>query len=126
MDLFDRARKAFDDLAHGAASGGRLIQIQAELAQLENQIEIQQREAGKIAQQLWRQGAFQDTEFDSVMRRLQELQKQVEELRAEYVKVEAEGVERPGPLRCAKCGRELDQEDRFCRGCGTPLPPPSA
>ena len=123
MDFFDRARKAFGDIAQSASTGGRFLQIQAELGQLEVDKDYQEREAGRLARQLFTRRVFQDQEFEVLVGRLQEIDQKMEVLRAEMNQVQAEGVP-GGPPRCATCGRDLAEEDRFCRGCGATVPPP--
>lgn len=117
MDLFDRARKAFTDLASSASAQGRILQVQAELAQLETELERQQREAGILARQLWRSRRFADTEFEVVMRRITEIEKEMEDRRAEVNRLQQESAA-PREERCPECGRGLDPEDEFCRSCG--------
>jgi hypothetical protein len=121
MDLFNRARKAFTDLASSASAQGRIFQVQAELADLETDLEHQQREAGRIARTLWRQRKFADTDFEIIMRRITEIEKEMEAKRAEVNELQQESAPAPAE-RCGQCGRELDPEDEFCRGCGARKP----
>ena len=121
MDIFDRARKAIGDLAQSASTQGRILQIQGELAQLEEDLERQQREAGIIARQLWLQKKFVDHDFEVVARHILELEQEMERLRAEMNTVQQEGLPERA-ARCGQCGRELSAEDQFCRGCGAAVP----
>ena len=83
MDLFDRARRALGDLAQSASTQAQIIQLQARLGEAESDLEHQYAEAGRKARELWRRRLILDADFEILMTRITELQKEQERLRAE-------------------------------------------
>jgi uncharacterized small protein (DUF1192 family) len=83
MDIFDRARRALGDLAQSASTQAQIIQLQARLGETESEVERQYAEAGRKARELWRHRLILDADFEILMTRITELQKEQERLRAE-------------------------------------------
>jgi len=122
MDIFDRARKALGDLAQTASTQARVLQLQTRMGEIEAELERQYAEAGRRAKELWRQRAFADTDFEVLMNRVRSLEQELEQLRLEMGQVQ-QAATTPRPGVCRECGRALEPEDRFCRGCGAQVPP---
>ena len=132
MDIFSRARRALGDLAQSASTQATVLQLQTRMGELQSEVERQYGEAGRRARELWRARLFADSDFEILMTRITNLQQELEQLRAQVNEAYQAGQE-PRPGVCSECGRALEPDDRFCRGCGAEgpggpgnTPPPGA
>jgi hypothetical protein len=115
VDIFDKARKALGDLAQSASDQARSLHVQGDMSQVEQEMDRQYIEAGKRARTLWGQRLILDTDFGILMKRIDELDQELERLRTEMFS------NKPAPAACAGCGEKLTPEDKFCRKCGKPV-----
>ena len=121
MDIFDRARRALGDLAQSASTQATVLQLQTRMGEIQTELERQYGEAGRRARELWRARVFTDSDFEILMTRITNLQQELEGLRAEVNEAYQAG-QQPRPGVCSECGRRLETQDRFCRGCGAETP----
>jgi len=89
LSWLDSVRKAIGGVAHSAAVGAEVIKLQAALANLEEERERQYAEAGKRARELHRAHLVLDEELGVILKRVNEIEAQMEELRGEVQRLRA-------------------------------------
>jgi len=83
MDIFDRARRALGDLAQSASEQARLLKLQSQMGEIESQLDGQLVEVARRARQLWQRREFSDSDFEILMKRVDELEAELDRLRQE-------------------------------------------
>ncbi len=101
MNLFDKAREALGQAAAAVSSGAEQLSIQAQLGNLESELERQFVEVGKRARELRQQGAFVDGQMDVLLRRVVQIEEQMEELRKQALTGQAPAPPPPPPSSVA-------------------------
>jgi hypothetical protein len=94
MSFFDKARKALGDAAAAVSNQAEQLSVQAQLGNLESERDRQYIELGKRAQELRNARAFLDEETDVLLKRIADIEKQMEELRKQLFGTE----QPPAPL----------------------------
>ncbi|MCE5238069.1 hypothetical protein LLH23_06210 [bacterium] len=97
MNLFDKAREALGQAAAAVSSGAEQLSLQAQLGNLESELERQLVEVGKRARELRQQGAFVDGQIDVLLRRVVQIEEQMEELRKQALTGQAPAATPPAP-----------------------------
>ncbi len=86
MDIFGEAKKAFRSLADSATQQADYLKLQARLGKLDDEKQQQLIEVGKRAEELWRARQIKDRTLDIVMKRITDIDEQMDALRQEIVK----------------------------------------
>ena len=86
MDILGQVKKAWDSLADSAMQQADFVQLQTRLANLEAERERQLVEAGKRARERWLARKIADRELDTLMRRITDIDRQLEDLREEITR----------------------------------------
>ena len=81
MDILDEAKKALQSLADSATGQVDYMKLQARLGKLETELERQLQEVGKRARDLYRMRQISDRQMGVLMKRIDEIEEQIEELR---------------------------------------------
>jgi len=89
MNLFDKAREAFGQAAAAVSTQAEQLSLQAQLGNLDGELERQFVEVGKRARELRREGRFADNEIDILLRRVVQIEEQMDELRRQSLTGEA-------------------------------------
>lgn len=92
MSWLDRARKAMTDLAEGAGREVEGLRLQSQLGKLEAERDRQLLEAGKRAKILHRAGRVTDSDLSVLFERVDELEGEIEAVRAEVMRVRGEAA----------------------------------
>lgn len=87
MSWLDRAKQALNDVAASANTEARILKIQSDIAGLESDRDHQFIEAGKRARELFLARKILDTDLEIVLKRIDDLNDAIEELRAEVMKL---------------------------------------
>ena len=90
MSWIDRAKKAVNDVAASANVEARIMKIQAEIAGLEGDRDRQLLEAGKRARELYRSRQILDNDMGIVLKRVDDLDAAIDQLRDEVTKTRGE------------------------------------
>ncbi len=93
MDWLEKAKQALNKAAEQISVEARILKLQAELGALEEERKRQFALAGERAYELRKRGEIHDPELKVILRRVDELNEQIEALRAEIAKLKAEGGE---------------------------------
>ena len=101
MNLFDKAREALGQAAAAVSNGAEQLSLQAQLGNLESELERQFVEVGKRARELRQQGAFVDGQMDVLLRRVVQIEEQMEELRKQALTGQAPAPPPPPPSSVA-------------------------
>jgi hypothetical protein len=91
MSWLERARRVIGELAHSASAGARQLQLDLQIGRLEQERERQFAEAGRRARTLYRAGRIADDELGVILKRIDELDAALEQLRAEAVRLRGRG-----------------------------------
>lgn len=97
MSWRDLIRKTVSEIAEGASREVEIVKLQAEIAGLESERDRQLLEAGKRARELYRAGKIVDTDLDVVMKRVDETETKLEELRAKVTQLRQAGSTQAAP-----------------------------
>ncbi len=84
----DQARKFISDVARSASEEAQLLKLQTQLARLEEEKERQYAQAGRRAQELYRAHRIVDDELGVILKRIDEIDAALDELRAEVAKLQ--------------------------------------
>ena len=74
MNLFDKAREAFGQAAAAVSKEAENMSLQAQLGNLDSELERQFIEVGKRARELRQQGRFADDQVDLLLRRVVQIE----------------------------------------------------
>ena len=97
MSFFDKARKALGDAAAAVSNQAEQLSIQAQLGNLESERDRQYMELGKRAQELRNARAFLDEETDVLLKRITDIEAQMEDLRKQAFTGETPAEPTPPP-----------------------------
>ncbi len=86
MDIFGEAKKAFQLLADGAVQQADYLKLQARLGKLDEEKQRQLVEVGKRAEELWQARQIKDRTLDILMKRITDIDEQMDALRQEIIK----------------------------------------
>lgn len=92
MNILNKAREALGQAAAAVSKEAEQLSIQAQLGNLQSDVDRQLIEVGKRARELRTQKRFEDQQIDILLRRVVELEEQMMELRRQ-----AFGTEAPPP-----------------------------
>lgn len=81
MNLFDKAREAVAQAAAAVSKEAEGLSLQAQLGNLESELERQFVEIGKRARELRAEGRFTDQHIDILLRRVVDIEEQMMDLR---------------------------------------------
>ena len=91
---------------------------------LENELSKAQKQLGALVYALHKTGESNDELVNQYIEEIAKIEKQLEEVRNESCE-EAEAVIdiEPGDIKevkyCRNCGKDVDDDDAFCKNCGT-------
>ncbi|MCX7599270.1 MAG: hypothetical protein N2512_10480 [Armatimonadetes bacterium] len=97
MSWRDLVRKTVGEIAEGAKREAEIVKLQAQIASLESDRDRQLLEAGKRARELHRAGRIVDTDLDVLMKRVDEAEAKLEELRARVTELRQGGPPQAAP-----------------------------
>jgi predicted nuclease with TOPRIM domain len=97
MNLFDKAREAFGQAAAAVSTQAEQLSLQAQLGNLESERDRMYIEVGKRARELRQQRAFVDEQIDVLLRRITDIEAQMDELRKQALAGQAPGPVPPPP-----------------------------
>lgn len=137
MSLFDKARAALGQAAAAVSRETEALSLQAQLGNLDEENDRLLIEVGKRARELKRQGQLKDPQTDSLLRRVEQLDEEMMELRRKVAELQTRPAEAtapppppppptagpapvpPAPTRtCPKCSKVLSADAHFCDRCG--------
>ena len=87
MSWLERAKKAMEEVAKSVTIEAQVVKLQAEMAQLEAERERQYAEAGRRARELYRAGRVLDDELGVILKRIDDIDAALEELRTKVAKL---------------------------------------
>jgi DNA repair exonuclease SbcCD ATPase subunit len=145
-DWLKKANEVLGDLAGQAGRQAEIVQLQAKLGRLDNELDQVYVEAGKRAEQLIRERRIHDDELRVILERareineaMMEVRQQVQDLRQKPEQPESTAEEAPpspqpspqpqpeatatseeaaGEMACPSCGGEVTAHMVFCPHCG--------
>jgi predicted nuclease with TOPRIM domain len=97
MNLFDKAREAFGQAAAAVSTQAEQLSLQAQLGNLESERDRMYIEVGKRARELRQQRAFVDEQIDVLLRRITDIEAQMDELRKQALAGQAPAPVPPPP-----------------------------
>ena len=97
MSIFDKAREALGQAAAAVSREAEGLSLQAQLGNLDSELDRQFVEIGKRARDLSRQGALRDEQIDILVRRVVEIEEQMMELRRQVAGQQGGGAAPPPP-----------------------------
>ena len=86
MDIFGEAKKALQSLGSSVAQQAEYVKLQTRMGNLETDLERQYAEAGKRARTLWGMRKVTDKDLDVLMKRITNIEQEMEELREEIIR----------------------------------------
>lgn len=122
MGIFDRAREALGQAAAAVSRETEVLSLQTQLGNTDTELERVLIEVGKRTRDLHRAGKIDDRELDVLMRRVEELEAKMMELRQQVQDVQNR-VAQPAatPAECPRCAYSLAEGAKFCGNCGAPI-----
>ncbi|MEN6547249.1 MAG: zinc ribbon domain-containing protein [Armatimonadia bacterium] len=145
MSLFDKARAALGQAAAAVSRETETLSLQAQLGNLDEESDRVLIEVGKRARELKRQGLLSDPQMDSLLRRVEQIDEEMMELRHKVAGIQTPPVEAtappppppppppasatagPAPVppaatkTCPKCNNTLSATAHFCDRCGAKI-----
>lgn len=141
MDLFDKAREAFAQVTAEVSRGTEYLSLQTQMGNVSAELERQLVEVGKRARELAAQGVLKDATLDTLLRRCDELDAQLMDLRQKAQEAQRPPTPPPPAVpqppgapaappppapppaaesarTCTACGAELAAGAKFCGQCG--------
>ncbi len=91
MSFWDKAKKALDDAAASVDREAKQLGKHHQIGQLEEEIQRQYAEIGKRARELYGQRTLVDPEIGVLVKRIHELERQIETLREELQAIRTSG-----------------------------------
>ena len=86
MDILGQAKKALAALADSASQQAEYLKLQTRLGKLDDEKQRQLIEVGKRAHELWRMRKIQDKALDILIKRITEIEQEMEDLREEIIR----------------------------------------
>lgn len=137
MGLFNKAREAFSQVTQEISKGADYLSLQTQLGGLTTEMDRQLVEVGRRTWELSKTGGIQDPQLDVLLKRVNELDAKMMELRAQ-IQESQNASAAPAPpapptapapptiptapaaeaLKCSACGVELAPGTKFCGECG--------
>lgn len=147
MSLFDKARAALGQAAAAVSRETEVLSLQAQLGNLDDEMERVLIEMGKRARELKRAGQLDDQQINLLVRRIEKIDTEMMDLRRQVTEVQhgtapppaagaapapppppaaapsaaAAGEAAGATKACPKCGETLKATARFCDKCGAKL-----
>lgn len=122
MGIFDRAREALGQAAAAVSRETEVLSLQTQLGNTDTELEHLLIEVGKRARELHRAGKIDDRETDALMRRVEELESKMMELRQQVQDVQNRVHNpEPTPAACPRCAYSLPEGAKFCGKCGAKI-----
>lgn len=137
MGLFNKAREALAQAASSVSREAEYFSVQTQLGGLSTEVDRQLLEVGKRTRELVRLGQVKDQQLEILLRRVDELEAQMMELREKAQEVQnrpaaptppaapAVPAAPPAPAaavaHCAACGADLPANAKFCGACGAKI-----
>lgn len=144
MTLFDKARAALGQAAAAVSRETEVLSLQAQLGNLDEETERLLIEVGKRARELKRQGLLKDPQLDSLLRRVEQIEEEMMDLRRKVAEAQTRPAEATAPppppppppaaaaaapavsttaapaatKSCPKCNQTLAATAHFCDRCG--------
>ena len=119
MGIFDRAKEALGQAAAAVSREGEMLSLQSQLGNADTELESVLVEVGKRARQLHRAGKIDDRELDTLIRRVEELETKMMELRQQVLEVQSRTAKPVStPAECRRCAYTLPKGAQFCAKCG--------
>lgn len=123
--LLGNLRESVDHATFEAKKQARLLTEQNKLKKLKAQEQEQLVALGRESWELFRAGQPVDSKLQEHCEQIQITVQQIAQQERQIQAIRQE--QPPEPVVCAQCGREVQADDAFCAGCGTPaLPAESA
>ena len=113
MTIWDSIRKGVGQVAADVSRSAEGLKIQTDISAAETELERVYAEAGKRAQELWRERKIVDADLDLLMRQAGDIEAQLDELRRKSF--DMQGPKKPV---CPQCKQEVAEGVKFCGGCG--------
>lgn len=101
MNLFDKAREAVAQAAAAVSKEAEGLSLQAQLGNLDSELDRQFVEIGKRARELRAEGRFTDQHIDALLRRVVEIEEQMMDLRRQSLTGCAHAPSAPPPTPAA-------------------------
>lgn len=144
MSLFDKARAALGQAAAAVSRETEVLSLQAQLGNLDEENDRILIEVGKRARDLKRQGVIKDPQLESLLRRVEQIEEEMMDLRRKVAESQTRPVEATAPpppppapagpalavstaappaatKTCPKCNQVLAASAHFCDRCGAKL-----
>lgn len=143
MDLFDKARDAFAQVTAEVSRGTEYLSLQTKIGNVSTELDRQLVEMGKRARELAGQGLLKDATLDMLLKRCDELDAQLMDLRQKAQEAQHPPAPPPVPqapptvppapvapppptapapapatTKCAACSADLAAGAKFCAECG--------
>ncbi len=122
-DWLKKAGDALGDLAGSAARQAEIVQLQAKLGSLDDDLDRVYLEAGKRAEELLKARQIYDDELRVILERARTIREQMMEIRQQVSELQRGGRPQGAKARtCPNCDTPVPEGEDFCPHCGARVP----
>jgi len=121
MDWLEKAKQAVAGIGREVGRQADVLGLHNEIGKLQEEIDRNYAEAGRRARQLVRERQLLDGEIRTILKRIDEAEAQIMELRKQLRDSESGAGPAPAPdshHQCGQCGANVAADTRFCPNCG--------
>ncbi len=124
MDWLDKAREAVEGIGREVSKQADSLSLNSQIGQLQEEAERNYAEAGRRAKQLVRERQLLDDQIKVILKRTDEIEAQIMELRKQLHGLEQDAGETApdeGQRKCPQCGQSVEKDAAFCPNCGAKI-----
>jgi len=124
MDWLDKAREAVEGIEREVSKQADSLSLNSQIGNLQEEAERNYAEAGRRAKQLVRERQLLDDDIKVILKRTDEIEAQIMELRKQLHGLEQDAGEvaaEQGEHKCPQCGQSVEKDAAFCPNCGAKM-----
>jgi len=121
MDWLHKAREAVEGIGREVSKQADALSLNSQIGRLQEEAERNYAEAGRRAKQLVRERQLFDDEIKVILKRTEEIEAQIMELRKQLHGLEQDAGEvaaQQADRQCPQCRHDLQEDAMFCPNCG--------